>query len=101
VLLRVRANVHVALSGKPATYQVTTMSVNSHGAMVVMERSLPVEARLVLEHCGTREKVACRVTRASRETPDGYHVPLEFDSPAPNFWRIAFPPTDWKPLDDV
>jgi hypothetical protein len=101
VLLRVRANIHVALQGKPVTFEATTLSVNSHGALVVLEKSLPIESRLVLEHCGTKEKVACRVTRTAREMPEGYHVPLEFDSPAPNFWRIAFPPADWRPPDDV
>lgn len=100
VLLRVRTHVHVALQGKQVTFDATTLSVNSHGALIVLEKSLPMEARLVLEHCGTSEKVACRVTRTAREMPEGYHVPLEFDSPAPNFWRIAFPPADWRPVDD-
>lgn len=100
VLLRVRTHVHVALQGKPVTFEATTLSVNSHGAMIVLEKSLPVEARLVLEHRGTSEKVACRVVRSAREMPEGYHIPLEFDSPAPNFWRIAFPPADWRPVDD-
>jgi hypothetical protein len=31
--------------------------------------------------------------------PEGFHVPLEFDSPAPDFWRIVFPPLDWRPED--
>ena len=101
VLLRVRANIHVALQGKPVTFEATTLSVNSHGALVVLEKGLPAESRLVLEHCTTKEKVACRVTRTAREMPEGYHVPLEFDSPAPNFWRIAFPPADWRPPEDV
>ena len=101
VLLRVRTHVHVALQGNPVTFEATTLSVNSHGALIVLEKSLPLEARLVLEHCGTSEKVACRVTRSAREMPEGYHIPLEFDSPAPNFWRIAFPPADWRPPDDV
>lgn len=100
VLLRVRTHIHVAPQGKPVTFEAMTLSVNSHGAMVVLEKSLPAESRLVLEHCGTGEKVACRVTRTSREMPEGYHVPIEFDSPAPNFWRIAFPPPDWRPTDD-
>jgi len=100
VLLRVRACIHVALHGQPATYDVTTLSVNNHGALVVMERSLPLDTRLVLEHGSTRERVACKVSRPAREMPEGYHVPLEFDSPAPDFWKIAFPPANWRP-DDI
>ena len=97
VLLRVRANIHVALQGLEKSFEVLTLSVSPHGAMVVMKQGLPAETRLVLEHRGTRQKVACRVPRASKETPDGFQVSLEFDSLAPDFWRIAFPPEDWRP----
>lgn len=99
VLLRVRADIHVALQGKSATLEVLTLSVSPHGAMVVMNQGLPVETRLVLEHRGTHEKVGCKVVRSAREMPEGFHVPLEFDSPAPDFWRIVFPPLDWRPDD--
>jgi hypothetical protein len=97
VLLRVRANVHVAVKGKPTTFETSTVSVHPQGALVVLKESLPAETRLVLEHGSTREKVACRVTRAAKEMPEGFHVPVEFDSPAPGFWKIDFPPTDWRP----
>ena len=43
VMLRVRANIHVAVHGKESTYEVTTLSVNHHGAIVVVERNLPVD----------------------------------------------------------
>lgn len=99
VMLRVRANIHVALQGRQSTYEVTTLSVNHHGAIVVVERNLPVDTRLILEHGQTKEKVACKVARAAREMPEGYHIPIEFDTPAPDFWKIAFPPTDWRPQD--
>ncbi|MGA7223030.1 MAG: PilZ domain-containing protein [Candidatus Acidiferrales bacterium] len=99
VLLRVRANIHVALQGKPTTFDTTTLSVNSHGAMIVLKQSLPPDTRLVLEHSGTKERVACKVIRAARENSEGFQIPIEFDSPAPNFWGIAFPPNDWRPDD--
>lgn len=100
VLLRVRANIHVAVQGKSTTLEVLTQSVSPHGALVVLKQSLPVETRLVLEHTGTHERVACKVVRAGREMSEGFHVPLEFDSPAPDFWRIVFPPLDWRPVED-
>jgi hypothetical protein len=101
VLLRVRANVHVALHGKSRTFEATTLSVNDHGALIVMRQSLPVETQVILEHSQTREQVACKVSRSPREMAEGFHIPLEFDSPARNFWRIAFPPADWRPPDDL
>jgi hypothetical protein len=99
VLLRIRASVYVALQGQATTLEVATLSVNPCGALVVMKQSLPPETRLVLEHKGTKERIACKVARAPREMPEGFHVPLEFDSPAPDFWKIAFPPADWRPDD--
>lgn len=97
MLLRVRANIHVAVKGKPTTLQALTVSVNPQGALVLLKEALPAETRLVLEHSSTREKVACRVTRAAKEMPEGFHVPVEFDSPTPGFWKIDFPPVDWRP----
>ena len=101
VLLRVKANIHVALQGKQSTIEATTLSVYNQGATIVLKQGLPTSTKLVLEHLGTKEKINCRVSKASREMPEGFHIPLEFDAPAPNFWGIAFPPADWKPHDDM
>ncbi|MGA7920800.1 MAG: hypothetical protein WCA38_14140 [Candidatus Acidiferrales bacterium] len=99
VLLRVRASVHVALHGKLTTLDTTTLSVNDNGALIILKQSLPLETRLVLEHASTKERVACKVSRSCREMADGFQIPIEFDSPAPNFWGIAFPPHDWRAED--
>lgn len=99
VMLRVPVNVHVALQGKETTLQAATMSVSGTGALLILAKGLPAESRLVLEHSRTKERVACRVTRAPREMPEGSHVSVEFDSAAPNFWGINFPPADWRPSD--
>ena len=99
VLLRIQASVHVSLQGKATTIDVATLSVNPAGALVLMKQALPAETRLVLEHKATNERIACRVVRPPRETPEGYHVPLEFDSPSPAFWKIDFPPANWRPED--
>jgi hypothetical protein len=100
VLLRVRASIHVALQGSQTTMEATTLSVNTQGAVIVIKQNLPPETRFVLEHGTTRERVACKVARPAKEMPEGFHVPVEFDTPAPHFWKIAFPPADWRPLDE-
>ena len=101
VLLRIRANVHVNLKGKQTSLEVRTLSVNPYGAMIISAENLMPQTRLVLENTVTREKVACRVVRSAKEMPEGFHVPVEFDSPAPKFWMIDFPPQDWRPHEDV
>lgn len=99
VLLRVKAFVFVVQNGQEVRLEVTTLSVNAHGALVAAKQSVPVETKVVLEHGGTGERVACRVVRPPREMPEGFHTALEFTSAAADFWKIAFPPTDWTPAD--
>jgi hypothetical protein len=101
VLLRIRAHVHVNLKGAQTSLEVRTLSVNPFGAMIISADNLPAQTRLVLEHTVTHEKVACRVVRSAKEMPEGFHVPIEFDAPAPKFWMIDFPPDDWRPHDDL
>ncbi len=100
VLLRVPVNIHVALGSKNSTFEVVTLSVNDHGALIAMPRSLALDTQLVLEHSLTKRRVACKVARVPREMPEGFHTSLEFDTTEPNFWGIAFPPADWRPPDD-
>ena len=99
VMLRVKVKIHVALQGKATTFETATVIVSPIGALVAIQRSLGPDTRLVLEHAGTREKVACKIARPPREMPDGFHTALEFDSPAADFWKIAFPPADWHAED--
>jgi hypothetical protein len=101
VLLRVHASAHVALKGKQVILDVTTLSVNNHGALVVIKQTLPMDTQIVLEHGTTKERIGCKIARPAREMPEGFHIPLEFESPAPNFWGIAFPPSDWRPPEDL
>lgn len=98
-MLRVPVTIHAALQGTETTVEASTFSVSNAGALLIMKSGLPADCRLVLEHGQTKERIACRVTRPPREMPDGSHVSVEFDSAAPNFWRINFPPVDWRPVE--
>ena len=93
MLLRIRASLHVALQGKNAVLDAATLSVTPQGAVVVTKQNLPADTHLVLEHRGTHQRVDCKVARPPRETPEGFHTPIEFSAPSPGFWKIHFPPT--------
>ena len=101
VLLRIRANVHLNLKGTQETIEVSTLSVNPSGAMLVSPRNLAVQTRFTLEHAGTREMIECRVVSSAKQVPGGFQVPIAFDAPAPHFWKVDFPPDDWKPHDEL
>jgi hypothetical protein len=100
VMLRIPVTLRIMVAGKVVTVRASTVSVNDHGAMVICSRSFSSEAMLELENDRTSQKMNCRVTRAPVENPDGYLIPMEFATPAPNFWGISFPPKDWKPGDE-
>ena len=100
VMVRVPVTLQFMVAGKPVTLQATTVSVNDHGAMLLCARTLSTETKLELQNDRTREKMPCRVTRTPIENSDGYLLPVGFSAPAPGFWRISFPPRDWKPADE-
>jgi hypothetical protein len=100
VLIRMRVTLELALEGKRVTIEATTESVNDHGAMILCPRALAPETQLQLKHDQTRQQKLCRVTRTAIESADGFLVPVEFSDPAPGFWGISFPPSNWKPVEE-
>jgi hypothetical protein len=95
----VRVPVTLVVAGQQRTLEAFTVSVNDHGAMVQCSQTIASGTKVELHNTRTNQKQACRVTRAAIESQQGYLIPVEFLSPAPGFWGISFPPTDWKPPD--
>ena len=96
VIIRVPVALVVTQNDKTTRISAHTVAVNIHGAMVVSPRSLEADAVLEIVNGRTNEKIGCRVTRAPRESSEGFLIPIEFTSPSPNFWQISFPPSNWK-----
>ena len=94
----IRVPITLAMTQNGQTVQITahTVAVNIHGAMVVCSRSLDENTKLELVNGRTQEKIGTRVSRAPRESSEGFLIPVEFTSPSPNFWQISFPPANWK-----
>ena len=96
VMLRVAVKLHVSIPGKPEVIQVHTANVNDSGALLMCPASFPENTRFTLEHGLSQQRMGCRVTRTPQSVHGGFLVAVEFDSVAPGFWHISFPPTDWK-----
>jgi hypothetical protein len=96
VIIRVPVTLVVTENGQTLKISAHTVAVNTHGAMVVCPRTFHSDTKLEVVNGRTEEKVGSRVTRAARESSEGYLIPVEFTSPSPNFWQISFPPTNWK-----
>jgi hypothetical protein len=96
VIIRVPLTLVVAENGHAVKVPAFTVAVNIHGAMVVCKRSVDADNTLEVVNDRTGQKIGSRVTRAPRESPEGFLIPIEFVTPSPNFWQITFPPTNWK-----
>ncbi len=96
VIIRVPVTLVVTENGQTVKVSAHTVAVNIHGAMVVCPRSIEGDVTLDVINERTSEKISSRVTRAPRESSEGFLIPVEFTTPSPNFWQISFPPTNWK-----
>lgn len=96
VMIRVPVTLLVKEGSQTLRISARTAEVNIHGALVAAPRSFDADTQLEMENGRTNETIGCRVTRAPRESPEGFMIPLEFTTPSSNYWQITFPPANWK-----
>jgi hypothetical protein len=99
VIIRVPVTLEMMISGQKITAAGHTVAVNIHGAMVLCSRPFDADTDLEIVNELTHERASGRVTRTSRESVEGYLIPVEFNTASTTFWRISFPPSNWKPSD--
>lgn len=97
VVIRIPVRLHFNLGKKEETLEARTVIVNDHGALLICPRVFPVGTRLEVENLRNHQRQFCHVLRVPRITDLGFEVPIEFESPAPGFWGISFPPPGWEP----
>lgn len=90
VLLRIPVLVH--LKGKEKPIDATTHTVSATGGMIVLREGLEAGTKFILENPRTQQKVEVNVVRPAQINQEGSLVPVEFLSPAPQFWNVFFPP---------
>jgi len=99
---RVFARMHVRAAGRDNrghkfTKQGETIVINAHGALLYLDIEIDMGAPVTLRSPATEEDQESRVVYIGGASDRGLRLGLEFVSPAPHFWGIEFPPTDWKP----
>jgi hypothetical protein len=99
VIIMVPVTLELAKEGKVVKVSAHTVAVNIHGAMVICPRTLDSETKIDIVNERTRGRASARVTRAPRQSAEGFLIPVEFEKPFPTFWQISFPPSNWKPTD--
>lgn len=98
---RVFARMHVRAAGRDTrghrfTKQAETIVINAHGALLYLDAEMEMGSLVTLRSPATEEDQESRVVYIGGASERGQRLGLEFVSPAPHFWGIEFPPSDWK-----
>src|SRR4029077_4162210 len=72
-----------------------TLAGSGPGALINLATGVAADQKLVLKHALSGEEQECRVISVQRKPSGTTEVGIEFRQPAPSFWGIAFPPSDW------
>jgi hypothetical protein len=83
--------------GKSFEEEATTLAINAHGALIQLQARLKSGGKVQLQHKHTQEEQECMVVFLGPVRSGKAEIGLEFSSPRPTFWRVAFPPEDWSP----
>jgi hypothetical protein len=84
VIARGPDNVH-------ASESTHTVVVSAHGALIYLDLPITLGQVIVVKNPETEEELHNKNADGKTE------VGLEFVQPAPHFWRVSFPPSDWAP----
>jgi hypothetical protein len=90
VLLRVP--VRIRITGKTEPLLGATHTVSATGALIVLSEALAQGTKITIENATTQKTVDAIIPRPPQFSPEGSLVPIEFSTPAPNFWNVFFPP---------
>ena len=80
---------------KSISEETRTVTVNAHGAMILLGLKVSIGQLLTLRNSRTGEEIACQVVYVSPHESEKRQVGVDFMKPCPRFWRISFPPPDW------
>jgi hypothetical protein len=99
VMIRIGVTLYTTIQGEKRHLKVFTSDVNVHGALLLCPQAFALGAKFEMEHNVTREMQVCRVVRPPKPVGSEFLVPVQFEKSAPDFWKISFPPADWKPFE--
>jgi hypothetical protein len=98
VLMQVTVRVRGTDSqNKPFEEEAVTLAINAHGALIALKNRITSGSKLKMKHKMTEEEEECHVVFLGPVRDDKAEIGLEFSTPCPTFWRVAFPPEDWTP----
>lgn len=87
--------------GRQICIETQTLVVNAHGGLLDVGMGMPAGQQVLLSNLRTEEVVIGSVLRVEGSEEGRFLVAIEFESPAPNFWPVSFPPADWSCVEST
>jgi diguanylate cyclase (GGDEF)-like protein len=75
--------------------QTFTLSVNAHGALIVLAATVTLGQKLLLQNPDSARQTEARVVRFGVPYGGLARVGVEFSRPLPDFWPVEAPPENW------
>ncbi|HEU5409915.1 MAG TPA: hypothetical protein VFU57_02765 [Candidatus Acidoferrales bacterium] len=104
--MRVMLSVTIMVRGKSRDgksffdEETKTLVVNAHGALILLGSEVVANQKITITHKAAQKSETCRIVYVGQQEGDKAQVGIEFDTPAPKFWGISFPPEDWNVTAD-
>jgi hypothetical protein len=97
VVLRVPVHLSALMpGGKRISIEVHTLVVNAHGGLLDVGLEMARGQQIRLSNSKTDIVATGKVLRVEGSEDGRFSMAFEFESPAPHFWPVSFPPRDWS-----
>jgi|SRR5450432_3693280 hypothetical protein len=101
---RVMLRVPILLSGmmpdgRSINIEAQSLVVNAHGGMMDVGIELVRGQQVSLRNAKSDISARGRILRVEAASEGHFSVAFEFESPAPHFWPVSFPPADWAVVE--
>ena len=83
------------------TEETSTLVVNAHGALILLQHEVTVGQALTISDMSTGIERKCRVVMSGSRTSGMTEVGVELLEPFNDFWRVIDPPRDWAEFRDA
>lgn len=82
---------------KPFEEETFTVTVNAHGALLMLASKVGLGQRVRLTNQASHEEREARVAFRGADHAGLAQVGVEFPKPCPEFWPVNPPPSSWQP----
>jgi hypothetical protein len=102
VVLRVPLQLSAKMpDGKRISIEAHTLVVNAHGGLLDVGMEMLRGQQVILSNSRTERVASGKVVRVEGSEEGRFSVVFEFEFPAPSFWPVSFPPTDWSSVQST